>query len=88
MREMTASEASRNFSAVLDQAEHGETIVVTRNGQRVAMIIPAPRASSRALREIVGRWGGNSAFDQAFAERVAIAREAASTDLDRDPWRS
>lgn len=86
MREMSASEASRNFSAVLDQAEHGETIVVTRSGRRVAMIVPAPRASGKALREIVGRWRGNSAFDEAFAANVAAARDAASSDLDRDPW--
>jgi len=87
MREMTASEASRNFSAALDQAEDGETIVVTRGGRRVAMIVPAPRASGRALREVIGRWRGNAAFDQAFADNVAAIRESASTELDRDPWR-
>ncbi|TDD02318.1 hypothetical protein E1292_23880 [Nonomuraea deserti] len=27
------TEASRSFAAVLDQAEHGETIVVTRGGK-------------------------------------------------------
>jgi hypothetical protein len=32
MREMTAAEALRNFSAVLDEAERGEAIVVTRGG--------------------------------------------------------
>ncbi|HEY3263504.1 MAG TPA: type II toxin-antitoxin system prevent-host-death family antitoxin [Pseudonocardiaceae bacterium] len=84
---MTASEASRNFSAVLDQAEHGETIVVTRGGRRVAMIVPAPGASGKALREIVDRWRGNAAFDQTFADNIAAAREAASADQDRDPWR-
>ncbi|MBV9721106.1 MAG: type II toxin-antitoxin system prevent-host-death family antitoxin, partial [Mycobacterium sp.] len=36
MREVTASEASRNFSAVLDSVERGEIIVVTRAGRRVA----------------------------------------------------
>jgi len=84
---MTASEASRNFSAALDLAEHGETIVVTRGGRRVAMIVPAPRASGKALREIIGRWRGDSAFDQAFADNVAAVQEAVSADLDRDPWR-
>lgn len=87
MREMTASEASRNFSAVLDAAEHGETIVVTRSGHRVALITPAPRANGRALREVFRRWQGNTAVDDTLAANVAKAREAASADLDVDPWR-
>lgn len=33
---MTASEASRNFSHVLDSAERGDAIVITRGGRRVA----------------------------------------------------
>lgn len=86
MREMTASEASRNFSAVLDEAEHGETIVVTRNGHRVALIVPAPRANGGALREVFRRWNGNPALDEAFAENVASVREMVSADLDADPW--
>jgi prevent-host-death family protein len=74
MREMTAVEALRNFSAVLDEAERGEAIVVTRGGRRVAMIVPAPRANGGALREVVGRWCGNVAFDETFASNVAGAR--------------
>ncbi len=58
MREMSASEASRNFSALLDCAEHGETIVVTRSGQRVALITPAPRTNGGALRDVLNRCGG------------------------------
>ncbi|WP_235433709.1 MULTISPECIES: type II toxin-antitoxin system Phd/YefM family antitoxin [Protofrankia] len=46
---MTASEASRNFSALLDDAEHGETIMVTRSGRRVAVIMPAPQGNGEAL---------------------------------------
>jgi len=87
MREMTASEASRNFSAVLDEAEHGEAIVVTRAGRRVAMIVPAPRANGGALREVIDRWRGNAAFDETFADNVAGVRDAVSADLDSDPWR-
>ncbi|MGH3907938.1 MAG: type II toxin-antitoxin system Phd/YefM family antitoxin [Pseudonocardiaceae bacterium] len=34
MREVSATEASRNFSAVLDSAEHGETVLVTRGVSR------------------------------------------------------
>lgn len=83
---MTASEASRSFSAVLDAVEHGETIVVTRAGHRVATIGPAPRANGAALRAVFERWHGVSALDDAFTARVKSAREAASADLDIDPW--
>lgn len=86
MREMSASEASRNFSAVLDSAEHGETIVVTRSGRRVALITPAPRANGKALRAVFRRWHGNAALDDKFAAHIAEAREAASTESDTDPW--
>ena len=45
MREVSATEVSRNFSAVLDSTERGETILVTRGGVPVATIAPAPRAN-------------------------------------------
>ncbi|MGH3885809.1 MAG: type II toxin-antitoxin system Phd/YefM family antitoxin [Pseudonocardiaceae bacterium] len=83
---MSASEASRTFSAVLDSAERGETIVVTRAGKRIALIVPAPRANGAALREVFRRWQGNAAFDDAFVANVAAAREAVSAELDTDPW--
>lgn len=84
---MPASEAARSFTAVPDAAEHGETIVVTRGGQRVALFVPAPRANGAALREIFERWSGNSALDARFADHVAGVRDAVSGELDTDPWR-
>ena len=84
---MAAAEASRNFSAVLDEAERGETIVVTRNGRRVALITPAPRANGTALHEVFRRWHGHPGLDEEFEANVSAAREIASGDLDEDPWR-
>ncbi len=86
MREISASEASRNFSAVLDSAEHGETIVVVRAGRRVALIAPAPQANGAALRAVFRRWQDHSALDDHFAEHVNAARTAVSTELDADSW--
>lgn len=80
MREMSASDASRNFSAVLDCAEQGETIVVTQGGKRVALIVPAPRANGPALREVFRRWQGNAAFGDSFTANVAACRTIATTD--------
>ena len=55
MRTVTATEAARNFAAVLDEAEHGETIIVTRGGRRVATIGPASACPGRAVKELLRR---------------------------------
>ncbi|MFI6362981.1 type II toxin-antitoxin system Phd/YefM family antitoxin [Nocardia sp. NPDC050630] len=49
MKVMTATEVARNLSAVLDQAEHGETISITRGGRRIAMLAPASRTNGADL---------------------------------------
>jgi prevent-host-death family protein len=84
---MTASEASRNFSAVLDATEKGQTVVVTRAGRRVALIAPAPRANGAQLLGVLDRWRDHPALDDAFAAHVDAARSGASAELDADSWR-
>nr|WP_304048941.1 type II toxin-antitoxin system prevent-host-death family antitoxin [Jatrophihabitans endophyticus] len=81
---MSASEASRAFSAVLDQAERGETIVITRGGRRVATISGAPN----------GNWAAFCAAldDQEPAVDSDFERDVVSVHddpmLGEDPWRS
>ncbi|GAA3459865.1 type II toxin-antitoxin system Phd/YefM family antitoxin [Saccharothrix longispora] len=87
MKEISASEASRNFSAVLDEAEEGETIIVTRNGRPAAMIVPAPRANGRAVLDVFRSWHGRPGLDAEFEANVTAARDAVSGELDEDPWR-
>ena len=84
---MSASEASRRFSAVLDDAEHGETILVTRRGRGVALIVPVSRANGGTLLDVFRRWNGRVEIDEAFAAHVAAAHGAASAASDADPWR-
>lgn len=84
---MTASEASRNFSSLLDAAEHGESVVVTRGGRRIAEVRPASAANGRALRDVFARWADDPALDDAFASRVHDTRRVATSDADTDPWR-
>ncbi|MDH6112887.1 prevent-host-death family protein [Kitasatospora sp. MAP12-15] len=67
---MTATEASRSFAAVLDSAEHGETIVVTRGGRRIAVIGPAPSGNGAAINDVLERFGP----DEDFADDVRSAR--------------
>jgi prevent-host-death family protein len=82
---MTTSEASRNFSAVLDSVEQGETIVITRAGRRIASITPAARATGATLNAVLERWSGTNALDVVFSENIAAARAAASTERYTDP---
>lgn len=86
MRQVTASEASRNFSALLDSVEQGETVMVTRGGRRIATITPAPAANGAAFNNVIAKWRGSEALDDAFSESMAGARAAASTEKDADPW--
>jgi prevent-host-death family protein len=82
MRTMTASEVSRQFSTMLDQAEHGETIVITRAGRRVAMLSPAPAGNGGALLDAISGWGAPD--DPNFDRDLSAVRAAVS--LDEDPW--
>jgi prevent-host-death family protein len=56
MREMGAFEAKNKFGHLLDQAEHGEEIVITRRGKAVARIVPAEPGFDRdkARRAVAG----------------------------------
>ncbi|WP_165001661.1 type II toxin-antitoxin system Phd/YefM family antitoxin [Candidatus Protofrankia datiscae] len=68
---MTASEASWNFSALLSDAEHGEAIVITRSGRRIAVIMLVSRGSGEALREVFHRWGARAGVDDRFVSDAA-----------------
>lgn len=83
---MSASEAARRFSAVLDGAEHGETVVITRGGRQIALIVPAPRANGSAVVEVLNRWRDQLGVDDQFAANVASAGNVSAV-LDGDPWR-
>jgi len=81
MRTMTASEVSRNFASVLDSAEHGETIVVTRGGKRLATIAPAPAANGKDLADFLAAHVG--ALDDDFGDDIAATRDLVGLE---DPW--
>jgi prevent-host-death family protein len=56
VRQLTATEAARRFSEVLDAVEHaGEIFVVTRGGRAVASIGPAPAMTGRELKAALRR---------------------------------
>ena len=70
MRTMTATEASRNFSDLLDAIEQGETVTITRGNHPIAEIGPARRRTGSDLRAALA---GIQAPDDRFAEDIAAA---------------
>ncbi|HEX5200888.1 type II toxin-antitoxin system Phd/YefM family antitoxin [Paractinoplanes rhizophilus] len=82
MRTMTATEASRNFSDLLDAIEQGETVTITRGNHPVAEIGPARRRTGSDLRAALA---DVPPPDDRFAEDIAAA--VALLDPERgDPW--
>jgi prevent-host-death family protein len=51
MKTVTASEANRNFSALLKEVARGERVMVTSRGKPVATLVPAGDAAADAARE-------------------------------------
>lgn len=80
MRTVSATEASRSFSAILDEAERGLTVVITRAGRRIAAIGPAA-ASNGA--EVVALLTSPMPDDE-FAADVLAAADA--IDLEGPTW--
>ncbi|HEX8344688.1 MAG TPA: type II toxin-antitoxin system prevent-host-death family antitoxin, partial [Actinoplanes sp.] len=70
MRTMTATEASRRFSDLLDAIEQGESVTITRGNHPVAEIRPAKRRTGADLRTALA---GIPAPDDRFADDIAGA---------------
>ncbi|MBU1801586.1 type II toxin-antitoxin system prevent-host-death family antitoxin [Nocardioides sp.] len=71
MKTMSATEASRSFASLLDEAERGGTIVVTRGGRRIATIGPATAGNGVAVAELLG----SAKLDEDFAADALAARQ-------------
>ena len=89
MKVLTATEASRAFSALLDEVEKGGSAIITRGGRRIARVTPLEEPNGAAFLEVVRRFGGPaSGVDDTFERDVAAVRETARADLDEDPWQT
>jgi prevent-host-death family protein len=80
MRTMTATDASRAFAALLDEAERGETIIITRGGRRIATVGPADLSNGSDVVALLS----HAPVDAEFARDVAAAREA--VELTEPAW--
>lgn len=80
MREITATEAARGFSALLDAVERdNETFVVTRGGRPVARIEAAVGTSGKAVKALLRHYAADPAWGAELAElRGSLAPEERS----------
>lgn len=79
---MTATEASRKFSDLLDAIERGETITITRGNQPVAEIGPAHRRTGADLRAALA---DIPPPDEAFSRDITGALDLLDLRA-ADPW--
>lgn len=79
---MTATEASRKFSDLLDAIERGETVIITRGNHAVAEIGPAHRRTGADLREALAEI---PAPDEKFEDDIASALTLVIPE-GSDPW--
>lgn len=72
---MTATQVSRAFSAVLDDIDRGETIVISRDGRQVAILSPVPAANGSATTAALAELPDDDAYwDAVEAARAEVAR--------------
>jgi prevent-host-death family protein len=85
MARMTATEAARNFSELLNRVAAGEEVEVTRSGAPVAVIRPVKTrlVSAERFRELMD---SAPPADEDFADDVRRLRAAIGAP--EDPWAS
>lgn len=77
MRDVSATDAGRRFSEMLDAVEHdGESFTIVRHGKPVARLAPVITPSGRRLKDVLGTMSP----DKRLAEDVAEARALLTSD--------
>jgi prevent-host-death family protein len=71
MKVLTATQVARNLSAVLDDVDHGETVVITRDGRELAILTPVPAANGAATTAALS----DLPDDDAYWDAVEAAHE-------------
>lgn len=84
MRTISATEASRGFSALIDAVARGEEVTITRAGQPVAEMHPV---RTRTVRDLRLRLAAIQPLDEAFEPDIAKALDSVTHDAVEDPWR-
>jgi prevent-host-death family protein len=85
MTRMTATEAGRGFSDVLNRVASGEVVEITRSGVPVAVIGPR-RSRMLSAERFRALLASAPAVDEGFADELRAARDRLGPP--REPWRS
>jgi prevent-host-death family protein len=73
MAEITATEAVRSFSRVLDDIErHGYSYVITRSGRPVARLTPADSANGAEVKAMLARHRPDEGWAQDLVEMRSL----------------
>lgn len=84
MTTVSAREASRGFSALLDHVEHdSEEYTVVRDGRAIARIVPT---AARTVGGFLARRARSPRIDDDFAADATRANANLTSDPE-DPWR-
>lgn len=85
MNRISATDASRNFSEILNRARYGgESFVVERNGEAVAEIRPAPKRST--VGDLIDFLENTPLPDPDFKRDMEAIIAERKRDYPRDPW--
>ena len=83
MKDISATDAARRFSDVLDAVEHrGEAFAIVRRGHLVAHLVPATAASGRSVKDFLMSHRADADWRNELAALRAgsIAEERSWTD--------
>lgn len=87
-RKVTATEAARNFSELLNRVRYGrESFVILRGGEEVGQLVPAPLNPRITLRDFVEMLGRLEWPDSQFADDLEKI-QADQPLPDAPPWPS
>ncbi len=87
MNRISATEASRKFSEILNRAKYqGESFLVERNGEPVAEIRPAAGGGTLTGAELLERLRNTPLPDDRFVEDMRDVMAEGRRELPRDRW--
>ncbi|MGH3191018.1 MAG: type II toxin-antitoxin system Phd/YefM family antitoxin [Streptosporangiaceae bacterium] len=78
---ITATQAARNFANLLDAVEHGEVVVITRDGVPVGRFSPERRTSADRLKAALREHPADEAFADELEGAAADLRSAFTNEV-------
>lgn len=87
-RKVTATEAARNFSELLNRVRYGrESFVILRGGEEVGQLVPPPLSSKATLRNLIEALERIPRPDPQFADDLEKI-QAEQPPMGDSPWHS